>query len=161
LEWFRRDAISDARSRALNAFGLMTGETGGLFATRGQDRAIMKFVRLWAELPDERSPRAFALRLAQPLVPTVALLLVAYFFRRDERVWPLCLFLGIFTTVLTLRIIWKKFRLVQRFRQRMRLGLGAMYNGKITYEEIDLASDPSPTLLKYSADLEAMGATHI
>jgi hypothetical protein len=59
------------------------------------------------------------------------------------------------------RMIWTKFRRVQSYRTRMREGFGRLYSMPTEPVHVDLSNDYTPTLLKCTAELEALGARHV
>lgn len=130
------------------------------FRSRDDERRIMAITRRRAELPDDRGPRGLLRRLGLPLGSCVGLLLIAFLAIGDPAAFVLLLIAAGYAGYLAGRIAWAKFKRVRQYYQRMRQGLGALHSAPVHYQLIDLAQDKTPTLLKHSADLLALGARH-
>lgn len=133
-----------------------------VFMTRVEHRLARWFLRMWAELPDDHGPLAFARRLILPLIVAIGLALAALALPpRNAVLRPACAIIAVLLALLALRVAWTKARSVRQYYTAMRRGLDKLYSQPVTHTAIDLSDDQTPTLLKYSGELHVMGAVHL
>ncbi len=122
----------------------------------------MQRVRQRGEMPDDRGPAAFIRRCGFPLLTAVVLgTLAAVFFDNFPQLAFPCAIAALWMLLRSVRIAWAKFRKIIRFHRAMHRTLGALHSAPIEYTRTDLSADPNPTLLKYSAEIEDLGARHV
>jgi hypothetical protein len=143
---------------AIHAFG---EEGKHLFIARRDERKVMWLIRQKAEMPDDRGPAAFARRVGLPLAGAFGLIVIPTVFRAQFPLVFICLLAAGYLLWVAARIAWHKLNRVRSYHKRMRAALGKLFSKPTDYKLIDLSSDQTPTLLKSSAELEALGALHV
>jgi hypothetical protein len=150
-----------AVKQSLRAFRGGRRGHGPLFLSQRQHFLAMTLTRMIVELPDDRSPIGFIRRVITPLALAALLTGIAFVQRKSLPLFCLFLILAVGFILVSLRIVIKKVLHVRRYYQRMRAGLGKVHSAPIEYRQVDLSSDMTPTRVKYSMDLGALGAKHI
>jgi hypothetical protein len=154
----RAGRAATAAVAAIQAFG----EKGKqLFLARRDERKVMWLVRQKVEMPDDRGPAAFARRVGLPLVGGLGLIAVPVALQAEFPLVFICLLAAGYLLWVAARIAWRKFIRVRSYYRGMRAALGKLYSKPAEYQVIDLSSDHTPTLLKASAELAALGARHV
>lgn len=146
---------------ALAALRALGPEGGHLFIARRDERKVMWLIRQRTEMPDDRGPAAFARRVGLPLVGGLGLIALPVALDAAFPLVVVGLLAAGYLLWVAARIAWHKFCRVRSYRTRMRAALGKLYATPTEYRVIDLSSDQTPTLLKSSAELEALGARHV
>ncbi len=144
------------------AYDYFSVESKRVFWSHSDEERVMQRVRQRVELPDERGPAAFARRCGVPLLTAIVLgTLVAIFFN-DFPLLAIAVGVSAFWMFArSARIAWSKLWQIVRYHRAMHRGLGTLHSAPIEYTKADLSTDPNPTLLKYSAEIEDLGARHI
>jgi hypothetical protein len=154
--------ISTTETPALTSFSFFErGRKDRLFRARHTERKVMWLTRQLAELPDERGPSAFARRAGLPLVLGLGAITMPFILYASPVLTALFVIGGITLLWSAGRIIWHKFDRVRRYYQAMRRGLGTLYANPVRYQQVDLSNDTTPTLIKTSAEVEALGAARV
>ena len=162
FDLYLRNLKTDPQEAARYSRGILGRRFKEVFIARRDERKVMALVRQRAELPDDRGPLAFARRIGRSLVPCIICMAVAPFlYRLSVSAAIVLAAIGVFELGSAIRIIWKKGERVRRYYKAMRAGLGKLYSAPVDYRQMDLSRDTTPTLLKCSAEVEAMGAVHI
>jgi hypothetical protein len=154
--------IASTETPALASFSSFErGQKDRLFRARHTERKVMWLTRQLAELPDQRGPAAFARRAGLPLVCGIGAIAVPFILFASPLFTAIFVIGGITLLWSAGRIIWHKFSRVRAYYNRMRQGLGTLYANPVRYQQVDLSDDTTPTLLKTSTEVEALGATHV
>jgi hypothetical protein len=165
LEAFESYVAERAQGRrgneARRALDSMGPNCTPLFVSHANERKIMRITRQLAEHPDEHGLVSFLRRLGIALLSCAVFATIAIVDRDSLLIAALSGIAAAYMLKNAASIVWQKVRRVQRYYRAMRSGLGALYSGPIEYRECDLVNDKTPSLLKYSAEVEAAGASHV
>jgi hypothetical protein len=143
------------------SYNLFGKEACHIFNARSTERNVLWITRHWAEMPDDRGPAAFARRLVLPLSAFACCLAIAIVCRDSWETTIVASMAAFFAFLWAARIVWKKAWRVIRYYTAMRRGLGQLYSAPIHRKQIDLSADKSPSLLKCSVEVAALGAQHL
>ena len=133
-----------------------------LFMAARDERKVMWLIRHRVELPDDRSPLRMLRRMALPLVAGAILAAMPSMLADTPLLVVIFLYAAAaYMLYAVSRIVWQKADRVISYRRAMRRGLGKLYSEPIEPIAADLSQDHTPTLLKYSAEMESLGAKRI
>jgi len=160
--YLEQSVLGPRDAAAKQAYGYFSGKCRKLFLSQGDERRVMRLVRRQAEMMDERGPAAFVRRLGVPLLASAGLSTLTVICAAECPALTLPCGVGALWMFLRAsRIAWMKFERIYSFRRRMRRSLATLYSAPTEYSPIDLSRDENPALVKYTAELEDLGARHI
>lgn len=136
-----------------------------LFLTPGQAWLATVMTRMWVELPADRSPGRFAVRLGIPLGLCGAFVLAIV--SSDPAQVAARTLLSVPAAgalCLAARIAFKKIQLIDRVRRRMCSWLRRHYSQPSSFAPVDLTLvglTEDPSVPKYSREIQAAGGEHL
>jgi len=163
LDLYLREHQRIGQESAAQAAFARFGKAGrNLFTTRRNESRAMWLTRQIAELPDDRSPMAFLRRFGVPLLVGTVLAVLSI---ASRQVLPNMALISADAAAVLLLLAgwtgWRKLRQIARYHSAMNRGLGMHYSNPVHFQQTDLSSDRTPTLVKCSIELEALGAKHV
>jgi len=158
-------ASSTACAQAASHARFFRSTKNPLFLTKREARVAGWMTRMWAELPRDRSPGRFAVRLGIPLGVSAALVWAIASIDPAQVVARATLAVpAVAALLLAVRIIVKKIRLIARVRRAMHEALTKLYSHPSSMEPVDLRSvglEDDPSVPKYSREMELAGGRHM
>lgn len=132
-----------------------------MFTSSRASKVIVWLMRRLSELPDEHGLAAFVRRLGVPLLLAAALTTVSAATTLPLGVLVVLLAIAGICLWAAVRVFANKFSRVRQYYRGMRDGLGILHTRPVVFELSDLSNDTTPSLLKCSEELEAIGAVPV
>ncbi|MGE5609038.1 MAG: hypothetical protein ACM359_07275 [Bacillota bacterium] len=161
FQMFQERKASSPEAAAKSSWDFFCQATHALFLTHSQERKAGAMVRHLAELPGDRGPAAFVVRVGKPLVFAIILSALAYRFRSSTPMMVLSIICAAVSFLTAMRTVLMKWQQIGRCYSNRRRGLGAMYASQVDFRVTDLSGDQTPTFLKYCSEAESLGGQHV
>ena len=163
MVWAEAPTVACAQAASHTRFFRSTKNP--LFLTPREARLAVWMTRMWVELPRDRTPGRFAVRLGIPLAVCGALTWAIFASDPQDVVLRGTLAVPAFAALcLAVRIAVKKVQLIRRVHARMHAALSKLYAHSSSHEPADLCAlglGDDPSVAKYTSDMAAIGGEHV